>query len=137
MTEWAQVYDPMGSVWISTALAAAPIVILLGLLVYGMSAHRAAALSLAVALAIALWGFGMPATAACGAAGYGAAFGLLPIGWIVLSAVFLFHLTVRSGQFEIVKRSVVALSPDRRMQALLIAFSFGSFVEGAAGFGTP
>lgn len=137
MIEWTQVYDPFGSVWISTAIAAAPIVLLLGLLVFGMSAHRAAAVSLAVALATAIWGFGMPATAACGAAAYGAAFGLLPIGWIVLTAVFLFHLTVRAGQFEIVKRSVVALSPDRRMQALLIAFSFGSFIEGAAGFGTP
>lgn len=137
MMEWVQVYDPFGSVWISTLMAAAPIVILLGLLVCGMAAHWAAGLGLGAALAIAVWGFGMPATAAFGAAFYGAAFGLLPIGWIVLSAVFLFHLTVRSGQFEIVKRSVVALSPDRRMQALLIAFSFGSFIEGAAGFGTP
>ena len=74
---------------------------------------------------------------ALAAAGYGACFGLLPIGWIVLAAVFLFHLTVRRGQFEMVKRSVTALSPDRRMQALLIAFSFGAFLEGAAGFGTP
>jgi lactate permease len=79
----------------------------------------------------------MPPDMAFASAGYGALFGLLPIGWIVLSAVFLFHLTVRAGQFEIVKRSVAALSPDRRMQALLIAFSFGSFIEGAAGFGTP
>jgi lactate permease len=135
--EWVQVYDPFGSVWISTLMAAAPIVMLLGLLLCGMAAHRAAGLGLAAALAIAVWGFGMPTTAAFGAALYGAAFGLLPIGWIVLSAVFLFHLTVRSGEFEVVKRSVVALSPDRRMQALLIAFSFGSFIEGAAGFGTP
>jgi lactate permease len=137
MTEWTQVYDPFGSVWLSTAVAALPIVLLLGLLVFEMAAHRAAMVSLAVALGTAIWGFGMPASAALGAAGYGAAFGLLPIGWIVLTAVFLFHLTVRAGQFEIVKRSVVALSPDRRMQALLIAFSFGSFIEGAAGFGTP
>src|SRR5690349_1729072 len=104
MTEWVQVYDPFGSVWVSTLVAAAPIVILLGLLVYGMAAHKAAALGLAVALAIAIWGYGMPMTAAIGAALYGAVFGLMPIGWIVLSAVFLFHLTVRSGQFEIVKR---------------------------------
>ena len=71
------------------------------------------------------------------AAGQGAAFGLLPIGWIVVAAVFMFHLTVISGQFDVVKRSVAAISPDQRMQALLIAFSFGTFVEGAAGFGTP
>ena len=84
-----------------------------------------------------MFGFGMPADAALASAAYGACFGLLPIGWIVLAAVFLFHLTVRPGQFEIVKHSVAALSPDRRMQALLIAFCFGTFVEGAAGFGTP
>jgi lactate permease len=75
--------------------------------------------------------------AALAAAGYGGCYGLLPIGWIVLAAVFLYHLTVRSGQFDVVKRSVTAISPDRRMQALLIAFCFGTFLEGAAGFGTP
>ena len=135
--DWVQTYDPLGSVWLSTALAAAPIVILLGLLVAGVSAAQAAFAGLATALGVAILGFGMPKSAAFAAAGYGAAFGLLPIGWIVLTAVFLFHLTVRAGQFEVVKRSVAALSPDRRMQALLIAFSFGTFVEGAAGFGTP
>lgn len=134
---WVQVYDPLGATWLSTAMAAAPIVALLGLLVVGVSAHRAAAAGLVLSLVIAIWGYGMPVSAALGSAGFGAAFGVLPIGWIVLSAVFLFRLTVHAGQFEIVKRSVVSLSPDRRMQALLIAFSFGSFVEGAAGFGTP
>jgi lactate permease len=134
---WVQVYDPLGSPVLSTLLAAAPIVVLLGLLVLGVAAHRAAALGLAVALASAVWGFGMPASSAAAAACYGAAFGLLPIGWIVLAAVFLYHLTVRSGQFEVVKQSVLVISPDRRMQALLIAYSFGTFIEGAAGFGTP
>jgi lactate permease len=135
--EWVQVYDPLSSPWLSTLLAAAPIVVLLGLLVAGQSAPRAAIAGLGVALAVAIVGFGMPMSAALVSAGYGACFGLLPIGWIVLAAVFLFHLTVRAGQFEIVKHSVAAISPDRRMQALLIAFSFGTFVEGAAGFGTP
>jgi lactate permease len=135
--DWVQVYDPLGSPWLSTLLAAAPIVVLLGLLVMGQSAPRAAAAGLATALAIAMGGFGMPVPAALASAVYGACFGLLPIGWIVFSAVFLYHLTVRAGQFEVVKHSVAALSPDRRMQALLIAFSFGTFVEGAAGFGTP
>lgn len=135
--DWVQVYDPLGSPWLSTLLAAAPIVVLLGLLVVGQSAPRAAAAGLGTALVVAIAGFGMPATAAWGAALDGACFGLLPIGWIVFSAVFLYHLTVRAGQFEVVKHSVAALSPDRRMQALLIAFSFGTFVEGAAGFGTP
>ena len=135
--EWVQLYDPLGSAWLSTAMAAAPIVVLLGLLVCEVSAHRAAMAGLLVSLLSAIWGYGMPASAAAGSALFGALFGLLPIGWIVLTAVFLFRLTVYAGQFEIVKRSVVALSPDRRMQALLIAFSFGSFIEGAAGFGTP
>lgn len=137
MTDWTQNYDPLGSPLWSTLLAGAPIVLLLGLLVAGARAHWAALAGLAAALTAAIAGFGMPADAALAAAGYGACFGLLPIGWIVLWAVFLFQLTVGSGQFEVVKRSVAALSPDRRVQALLIAFCFGSFVEGAAGFGTP
>jgi lactate permease len=137
MTVWLQNYDPFGSAVLSTALAAAPIVVLLGLLVMGRSAVFAAIAGLATALLGAIFGFGMPPAMALASAGYGALFGLLPIGWIVLAAVFLYQLTVQSGQFEIVKRSVAALSPDRRMQALLIAFSFGSFLEGAAGFGTP
>jgi lactate permease len=135
--DWVQVYDPLGSPLWSTVLATLPIFILLGLLAAGLDAAKSALAGLITALVVAIWGFGMPATAACASAGYGACFGLLPIGWIVVTAVFLFHLTVRSGQFEIVKRSVAALSPDRRVQALLIAFCFGTFIEGAAGFGTP
>ncbi|HEV3341360.1 MAG TPA: lactate permease LctP family transporter [Pirellulales bacterium] len=134
---WVQVYDPFHSPWLSTLAAGAPVIALLGLLAAGVHAHRAAAAGLITALVVATAGFGMPAGAAVAAAGYGACFGLLPIGWIVVAAVFLYQLTVRSGQFEIVKRSVAAISPDRRLQALLIAFSFGTFVEGAAGFGTP
>jgi lactate permease len=134
---WVQNYDPMGSALSSTLLAGLPIVVLLGLLVSGVSAPKAALAGLITALGVAIFAFGMPVSAAVASAGYGACFGLLPIGWIVLAAVFLFHLTLRSGTFETVKRSVAAISPDRRMQALLIAFSFGAFVEGAAGFGTP
>lgn len=135
--DWVQVYDPLGSMLWSTLLAALPIVALLGLLAGGLDAWQSAVAGLIVALVVAICGFGMPPTAALASAGYGACFGLLPIGWIVVAAVFLFHLTVKSGQFEIVKRSVAALSPDRRVQALLIAFCFGTFIEGAAGFGTP
>jgi len=135
--EWVQNYDPVGMPVLSTLLAGLPIVLLLGLLVVGWSAPRAAAAGLAAALAVAVWVCQMPWPAATAAAVYGGCFGLLPIGWIVVAAVFLFQLTVRSGQFEVVKRSVAAISPDRRMQALLIAFSFGTFLEGAAGFGTP
>ena len=95
-----------------------PILVLLGLLAGGISAPRAALAGLMTALSISMFFFHMPADAALAAAGYGACFGLLPIGWIVLAALFLFHLTVRSGQFEVVKRSVAAISPDRRVQAL-------------------
>ncbi len=135
--EWVQVYDPLRSALSSTLVAGLPIIVLLGLLASGVAAPRAAAAALATALVVAIYLFGMPASAAFAAAGYGACFGLLPIGWTVFSAIFLFQLTVRAGQFEIVKRSVAAISPDRRIQALLIAFSFGTFLEGAAGFGTP
>src|SRR5262245_1975530 len=146
---WTQNYDPFGSAVLSPLVAALPIVLLLGLLASGrVSAPLAALVGLLAAFVAAVFVFvpqevHTPAGLAdwagtvCAAVGYGAAFGLLPIGWIVLSAIFLYALTVETGQFEIVKRSVVALSDDRRIQALLIAFSFGAFVEGAAGFGTP
>jgi len=137
MEIWVQSYDPFGSAWLSPLVAGVPILLLLGLLVVGLSAPFAALAGLVSALAVAIFAYQMPTGMAFASAGYGACFGLLPIGWIVLSAVFLYHLTVRTGQFEIVKRSVAAISPDRRMQALLIAFSFGTFIEGAAGFGTP
>jgi lactate permease len=135
--EWIQVYDPFHSLLWSTLVAGLPIVLLLGLLAAGISAPRAAGIALAAALATAIFGFHMPWDAGLAAAVNGACFGLFPIGWIVFNAVFLYQLTVRTGQFEIVKRSVAAISPDRRIQALLIAFCFGTFLEGAAGFGTP
>jgi lactate permease len=135
--EWVQYYDPLGSAVLSSAIAALPIVMLLGLLLSGVPAPRAALAGLIGALGVAVGAFRMPTSAALAAAAYGGCYGLLPIGWIVLSAVFLYNLTVRSGQFDVVKRSVTAISPDRRIQALLIAFSFGTFLEGAAGFGTP
>jgi lactate permease len=135
--EWVQVYDPFNSALLSTLMAGLPIILLLGLLLCGVFAPRAAATALVAAMLVAIYGFGMPSKSAFAAAGYGACFGLLPIGWVVFCAIFLFQLTVRSGQFEVVKRCVAAISPDRRIQALLIAFCFGTFLEGAAGFGTP
>jgi lactate permease len=135
---WTQIYDPFGSQVLSTLVAALPIVLLLGTLgILEWSAPKAAALGLASALAVAIFVYGMPWQMAAASAVYGACFGLFPIGWIVLAAIFLYSLTVQTGQFEIVKTSVAGLSADRRLQALLIAFSFGAFVEGAAGFGTP
>lgn len=135
--EWVQNYNPLDSTFWSTFFAALPIVVLSGLLLAGVAAPRAAISGLITALCVAVAVFKMPVTAVLAAAGYGGCFGLMPIGWIVLTAVFLYNLTVRSGQFEIIKHSVAAISPDRRMQALLIAFSFGGFLEGGAGFGAP
>jgi lactate permease len=135
---WTQVYNPTGWELLSVLSAAAPVVILLGALAFlGWSAPRAAAAGLVTALAIAIGVYGVPWKSAIAAAGFGACFGLFPIGWIVFTAVFLYILTVEAGAFDKVKASVVAISPDRRLQALLIAFSFGAFLEGAAGFGTP
>ena len=135
---WSHVYDPLGSPLLSTLVATLPLLALLGLLAgAGWSAHAAAGAGLAAALAIAVGIVGMPADAALAAALDGAAFGLFPIGWIIVTAMFLYQLTLEAGALEIMKRSVTRLSADHRMQALLIAFSFGAFLEGAAGFGAP
>ncbi|OFW07364.1 MAG: lactate permease [Acidobacteria bacterium RIFCSPLOWO2_02_FULL_67_36] len=135
---WIQVYDPLAGPWLSTAAAALPIVLLLFTLgVLEWRAHFAAAAGLVAALAVATLVYGMPVGSAGATAVYGAAYGFLPIGWIILNAVFLYNLTVETGQFEIVKASVSRLSSDRRIQALLVAFAFGAFIEGASGFGTP
>jgi lactate permease len=137
-TPWIQIYDPLANPWLSTAAAALPIVLLLVALgVLEWRAHLAALTGLAAALAVSVFIYGMPPRLAAATAIYGAAYGLLPIGWIIVNAVFLYNLTVFTGQFEIVKSSVARLSADRRIQALLIAFSFGAFIEGASGFGTP
>jgi lactate permease len=135
---WVQQYDPLSSMWLSTSCAALPVVLLLATLgVFKWPAHRAALAGLTAALVVSVAVYGMPVRAAAATAIYGAAYGLFPIGWIVVAAIFLYNLSVRSGTFEIVKQSVARLSGDRRVQALLIAFSFGAFIEGAAGFGTP
>jgi lactate permease len=135
---WIQIYDPLGSPWLSTLAAALPIVLLLfALAVLEWRAHMAALAGLIAALLVSIVLYGMPVSTAMATAVYGAAYGLLPIGWIIVNAVFLYNLTVETGQFEIVKSSVAHLSADRRIQALLIAFSFGAFIEGASGFGTP
>ena len=136
--EWIQVYDPTGNPWLSTLAAALPIVLLLvALAVLEWKAQWAALAGLTSALLVSVLLYGMPVRTAAATAVYGAAYGLFPIGWIILNAVFLYNLTVTTGQFEVVKISVARLSNDRRIQALLIAFSFGAFIEGAAGFGTP
>lgn len=135
---WTQLYTPLGNLPLSALVAAVPVVVLLGLLAFAhVRAHLAAIAGLAAALAVAVLVYGMPAPLALAAAARGAAYGLFPIGWIVLSAIFVYDITVETGKFEVVKQTVANLASDRRIQALLIAFSFGAFIEGAAGFGTP
>lgn len=138
MLTWTQNYYPVFGMLMPSALVAAiPVVVLLGLLVLHVRAWLAALIGLASSLLIAVVVYGMPTQLALATAGYGAAFGLWPIGWIILCAIFVYDLTVKTGKFEIVKESIAHLANDRRIQALLIAFSFGAFIEGAAGFGTP
>ncbi len=135
---WSQVYDPLNNMWLSTLLAAVPIVVLLGAIgLFEIRAHIAAALGLAAALVIAVIGFGMPADMAAATTLYGAAYGLLPIGWIILNVIFLYRLTEEAGLFTVLRDSIASITRDRRLQLLFIAFSFGAFFEGAAGFGTP
>ncbi len=138
MLPWTQHYDPCGNLFLSAILAALPIYVLLGLLGFlHVRAHYAALAGLAVSLLVAIVVYRMPTSLALAAAANGAAFGLFPIGWIVLSAIFAYDVSVATGKFEILKRSIATLADDRRIQVLLIAFSFGAFIEGAAGFGTP
>ena len=139
MLTWSQTYTPiLHNLAFSALIAALPVVVLLGLLAwFRAKAHVAALLGLACSLLIALFIYRMPAPLALMAAANGAAYGLFPIGWIVLCAIFIYDITVKTGKFEIVKQSIAGLASDRRIQLLLIAFSFGAFIEGAAGFGTP
>ncbi|HWY41665.1 MAG TPA: L-lactate permease [Chthoniobacterales bacterium] len=135
---WTQVYDPAGRWWLSTLIAALPIIVLLGLLAgFKVRAHLCAIAGAATAVIIAIVAFKMPAVLALSSFFYGAAFGLLKIVWIVIAAVFLYDISVATGQFEIMKQSVAAITPDRRLQLLLVAFCFGAFIEGCAGFGAP
>ncbi len=135
---WSQNYDPFGSPWISTVVAAVPLVVLLGsLALLRLRAPAAAIAGLIAALVVAIFAFHMPVQQAFAAAGFGAAYGLLPIGWIVLNVIFMYQLTLDRGQFEVLRNSIASVVEDSRLQLLLVAFCFGAFFEGAAGFGTP
>ncbi len=135
---WAQNYDPTGSWWLSTLIAALPIVVLLGTLaLLHIKAHYAALLGLATGLVTAVFVFHMPARLAAVTAVYGAGYGLFPIGWIILNVIFLYRMTLQTGRFKVLQESMTGITQDTRLQLLLIAFSFGAFFEGASGFGTP
>jgi lactate permease len=135
---WEQVYDPFGNMVVSTLLAAIPVLVMLVALGFlDIKAHIAAGLGLLAAVLVAIFAYGMPAGMAGTAAMYGGFTGLLPIGWIVLNIIFLQQLSVQNGSFKILQSSLSGITDDRRLQLLLIAFCFGAFFEGAAGFGTP
>src|SRR5213595_3079998 len=135
---WTQVYDPLGHWWLSTLVAALPILVLFGLLAgLKIKPHWCASAGALTAILVAIGFFGMPPVLAAVSFGYGVAFGLLKIAWIVLAAVYLYDISVETGQFEIMKESVAGITPDRRLQVLLVAFCFGALIEGAAGFGAP
>ncbi|MDZ4287918.1 MAG: L-lactate permease, partial [Prosthecobacter sp.] len=135
---WSQNYAPLGNTGLSAVIAMLPVATLLGLLAFWhVRAHRAALAGLIVAALIAVLVYGMPGSLVLAAGGYGAAFGLFPIGWIILNAIFIYDISVVTGQFAVLQKQVAGVSGDRRIQALLIAFAFGAFIEGAAGFGAP
>lgn len=135
---WSQNYDPLGNVVLSTLVASLPVIVLLGSLAFlKVRIHYAALLGLIVAIAVALFSCRMPFTSLAATTVYGMAYGLFPIGWIILNLMFLYELTVRQGSFAVLRGSLGALAPDARVQVILVAFCFGAFFEGAAGFGTP
>ena len=135
---WTQTYDPFGHWWLSTLVAGLPIIVLFSLLAgFKLKPHWCAIAGALTAMAVAILFFKMPLTLAAISFGYGVAFGLLKIAWIVLAAVYLYDISVETGQFEIMKESIAGITADRRLQVLLVAFCFGAFIEGAAGFGAP
>ncbi|WP_026802861.1 lactate permease LctP family transporter [Aliarcobacter lanthieri] len=139
MQTWQQVYAPIGdSIVLSALVALIPIVFFfLALAVFRMKGHYAAIITLALSMIVAVVGFEMPVNMVFSSASYGFLFGLWPIAWIIVASVFLYKLTVKSGQFEIIRNSIIKITEDQRIQVILIGFSFGAFLEGAAGFGAP
>jgi len=135
---WTQVVDPLNSILLSASAAAMPIFFIFwALIIKKMKGYKASLLTLTIAFLFALFIYGMPVKLALSSIVHGALYGLFPICWVIIGAVFLYNVTVKSGQFEIIKNFMASITPDRRLQALLVAFAFGSFLEGAAGMGAP
>lgn len=138
MHPWHQIYDPAGNIWISSLIASLPILFFfVALTLLRMKGYLAGTITVVLALLVSIFFFRMPIAMALAAAGAGFLFGLWPIAWIIVMAVFLYKITVRTGQFEIIRASVVSITEDQRLQMLLVGFSFGAFLEGASGFGAP
>ncbi|VXB68547.1 L-lactate permease [Enhydrobacter sp. 8BJ] len=138
MQQWQQIYDPMGNIWLSSAIALIPIIFFfLALAVFRLKGSVAGTITVVLALLVALFLYQMPVTLALSSAIYGFFYGLWPIAWIIIGAVFLYKVTVKTGQFDIIRSSILSLTEDQRLQMLLVGFAFGTFLEGAAGFGAP
>nr|WP_313060092.1 L-lactate permease [Moraxella sp. CTOTU49097] len=138
MQHWQQIYDPMGNIWLSSAIALIPIIFFfLALAVFRLKGSVAGTITVVLALLVALFLYQMPVTLALSSAIYGFFYGLWPIAWIIIGAVFLYKVTVKTGQFDIIRSSILSLTQDQRLQMLLVGFAFGTFLEGAAGFGAP
>ncbi|MFT2794371.1 L-lactate permease [Serratia sp. N21D137] len=138
MEVWQQVYDPIGNIWLSSAVAALPIAFFfLALIKLKLKGHIAATLTVGIALLVALFLYRMPIDRALAAVVYGFFYGLWPIAWIIIAAVFVYQISVKTGQFDIIRSSILSITPDQRLQMLIVGFCFGAFLEGAAGFGAP
>ncbi|MCS3604219.1 L-lactate permease [Buttiauxella sp. BIGb0471] len=138
MQAWQQVYDPAGNIWLSSLIAAIPIIFFFfALIKLRMKGYTAATITVGLALLVALFFYRMPVDRALSSVVYGFFYGLWPIAWIIIAAVFVYKISVKTGQFDIIRSSILSITPDQRLQMLIVGFSFGAFLEGAAGFGAP
>jgi L-lactate transport len=138
MSTWLQTYDPLGNLALSALVAVIPVVFFfVALAVLRMKGHIAGTITVVLSLGIAILFYGMPADMALASAGYGFVYGLWPIAWIIVCSVFLYKVTVKTGQFDVIRASILSITDDQRLQMLLVGFAFGAFLEGAAGFGAP
>lgn len=138
MAGWSQNYDPLGNLWLSSLCAAIPIIFFFVALTWlKLRGYAAGTITVLLALAVATAFYGMPPDMALAAGAFGFLYGLWPIAWIIIGAVFLYKISVETGQFEVIRRSILSVTEDQRLQLLLVGFAFGAFLEGAAGFGAP
>ena len=138
LQQWQQIYDPMGNIWISSAIALIPIIFFfLALAVFRMKGSVAGTITVVLALLVSLFAYQMPVAMAFASMVYGFLYGLWPIAWIIIGAVFLYKISVKTGQFDIIRSSILSITEDQRLQMLFVGFAFGAFLEGAAGFGAP
>lgn len=138
LQQWQQIYDPMGNVWLSSLVALIPIIFFfLALAVFRLKGSIAGTITVVLALLVSLFAYQMPTSMAFASIVYGFFYGLWPISWIIIGAVFLYKVSVKTGQFDVIRSSILSITEDQRLQMLLVGFAFGTFLEGAAGFGAP